>query len=237
MANNSPESNSEWFCIDMEYVRQNDSDEISKYGRPDIIAVSRDRDKNSDKYKVALIELKIGKDSFGNVPGEEVLKLCEEKGLEKGIISVSDKNSFGSGILGHFSDFVRYLENPTKGYEKLIREICNMYKNYKELGLMTNGDKIIETDFEKEPLVVFLTYSGKDNDVRYVKDCFKRYLFNKKVGRSRCSSHNVQDMWDEKGNEYIQKFKYVFREGIPDSNIKTSIFSDLYISEAINLDA
>lgn len=238
MANNSPESNSEWFCIDMEYNMEKESSKIANYGRFDIVAVSKNRDNESGKYKVALIELKVGTDSFSGT-SEYFKNLTKEKESIKGIINVEDKNNIGSGILGHFSDYVRYL-NDSNRYNMLTEELCRILKNYHELELMTFDYKITEADFEKEPVVVFLTYSGKDSsdknlDVIKVKNSFRRYLLNKKVDGHPCSRINVQDMWDENGKEYIPKFKYVFREGLADSSI-TPIFNDLIISEAVNIE-
>ena len=239
MANNSTESNSEWFCIDMEYVMERESSKIPNYGRFDIVAVSKNRDIDSGKYKVALIELKVGTGSFEGT-SENLKKLIEEKGVSKGVISVGYDKKLGSGILGHFSDYVRYLEDSTNGYEKLIGEICMILKNYQELELLPESCSIIKDiknlDFESKPSVVFLTYSGEKQNVDDVKNSFKRYMLNKKVSGHECSKFNVQDMWDEKGKEYISKFKYVFRKGSSDSNVKKPLFPDLTISESINIE-
>lgn len=84
-------------------------------------------------------------------------------------------------------------------------------------------------------MVVFLTYSGKQ-DCESVKNSFKRYILNKTVAGHACSKYNVQDMWDETGNKYISKFKYVFREGTADSNTVSPIFKDQNISESTHIE-
>ena len=64
---------SNWFCIDIEYVKQRiNNDDKKKYGRFDIVAVS----KGKPQHRVALIELKYGIDSLGGPSG--ILKHAED---------------------------------------------------------------------------------------------------------------------------------------------------------------
>ena len=85
-----------------------------------------------------MIELKIGSGSFAtdakNFPST---KLTANELLV-------DTGNFGSGIFGHFADFVRYKADKTyncgdgfKGrFTKLRGEVVNILENYSALGIL-----------------------------------------------------------------------------------------------------
>jgi hypothetical protein len=68
---NNNNEDSKWFCIDIEYVKQRNSGADKKYGRFDIVAVSK-----KTPYRVALIELKYGIGAIGSSSG--IVKHAED---------------------------------------------------------------------------------------------------------------------------------------------------------------
>lgn len=115
MNNANRESN--WFCIDVEYIKQYkniiERDEANLNGRFDIIALSK-----SKPHKVALIELKYGTKSIG---GE-------------------------SGIFKHVGDFVKFkekgfFESHLKG------EIIEIIKSQVDIGIQVPFQLPTEIDF------------------------------------------------------------------------------------------
>lgn len=224
--NNNLAGDSKWFCVDMEYTMQRETSEITNYGRFDIIAVSKERAEDSGKYKVALIELKVGNSSFKGI-SQDFQKKVQDKKITLPL-NVSYKEKIGSGILGHFSDYVRYLADPIR-FDKLKKEILTIINNYKQLKILPDDIlQLTDEDFEMHPEVVFLTYSG-DKNIESIKGSFKRYLLNCVPG---CSQYNVQDIWEETiTRKYIPQFKYVFRQGNGDSQNCQPVFYNLEISE------
>lgn len=62
--NNNRNKAADWFCIDMEYIRQRASSQENLFGRFDIIAISKNA-----PHTVALIELKVGNSAIGGKSG------------------------------------------------------------------------------------------------------------------------------------------------------------------------
>lgn len=133
---------SDYYIIDMEY-----SCPGIGYGRFDYVAIKKKKD-SSQKYRLALIELKYRTSAFGTS--------LKNKGGEI---------SYGSGIVGHainFSRFVYGVKNhdsferakvDNTGYdtlEFLRKEIVKIFKNKVELGLLDideiNMPDILEED-------------------------------------------------------------------------------------------
>ena len=68
---NNSNTKSKWFCIDIEYVKQRNSGADEKYGRFDIVAISKET-----PHRVALIELKYGIGAIGSSSG--IVKHAED---------------------------------------------------------------------------------------------------------------------------------------------------------------
>jgi len=92
---------SEYYILDMEFVRSG-----CPFGRFDMIAVKKEPDENC-KHKVAIIELKYGKESFKT-----------SYSIEKALKNV---NPYGSGIVGHAYNLNSFIYG-AKGESKSATE-------------------------------------------------------------------------------------------------------------------
>ena len=229
MANNLS-AVSAWYFIDIEYVMQRQNKYEPNFGRSDIVAISRRP--IGGKYKLLMIELKIGSGSFStdakNFPST---KLTAEELL-------GDTRNFGSGILGHFADFVRYkadkIYNCGDGFKgrftKLRGEVVNILENYSALGILPYDINLELEDIFDEPTLVFLIYGGDISKLR-IEQSFRRY-----VGGKACenlggeSEHSVAKACDENfiAQIFDKNIKCIFRDN-------DLIFSDEGISEAVKI--
>ncbi|MEI6132575.1 MAG: hypothetical protein WCQ41_07115 [Bacillota bacterium] len=103
--NNNLNPDSEWYCVDMEYVQQRENSDKDKYGRFDIIAISKQK-QDDGKYKVALIELKVGFGAFSGFTDDFRKKMISNPNYFKR--QKNCKVKVGSGILGHLYDYIGY---------------------------------------------------------------------------------------------------------------------------------
>ncbi len=169
---------SDWICIDMEYAKQrknqNDGD---RYGRFDIIAV------NVKNYRVALIELKVGRNSLGG-----------ESGLRK---HAKDWNNFLKNNLFNKSDKRKDRE------DYLVKEITNIIKNKACLDssfpIHVDKSDFDEKVFENiEPEFYFLICSG-DSDIDSIKNTSRKYTFKAQICQEKYGlkvderTKNIQD--------------------------------------------
>lgn len=237
---NNGESNSKWFCFDMEYDMGQ-----SGFGRYDILAITTVPNRLG-KYNLALIELKVDGGAFFTATSKV------EKLISGGVVKTKmnlDTNwysyTLGSGILGHFSDYVRYLNdkgyNEKFGYTRLETTKCetiNILKNYVELGLCDENikefvNKLTVEQISSTPQFIFLTYSRKSK-IKRLKDAFSEYVLGG-------NTYPVVDFWDEKVIDLYRnddseiQFKCIFKEGLPEDEANRAIFSDVEISEAKNI--
>lgn len=248
LANNG-ESNSKWFCFDMEYDMGQRG-----YGRYDILAISTVPN-NFGKYGICLIEVKVDSGSL-DTDGDDIKKLLDNGKIVKideGKYKVKSKlrldydkhkGSLGSGILGHFSDYVRYIndeeyieKHKASRFDVTKKEAVNILKNYIELGLYR--EKIehfaaLTVDMISDvPQFVFLNYANK-KEIKSIKDSFSNYV----LGTSTLA---ITKVWDEKVIDLYRnddseiQFKCIFKEGLPEDEANRAIFSDVEISEAKNI--
>ena len=233
-------TDTKWFCVDMEYIMERKNSDEDNYGRFDIVAISTERNSNN-KYVVSLVELKLGADAFSGITEEARLYLDNK--IQNGEhLKVTDSIKIGSGIVGHFSDFIRYLEdtNYNQGasrFDVLKQEIVNVLKNYKALGLLAPQFSNLATDIdvvdiEVDPKVIFLLYSKEHTiqSLESVKKSFNNYVLSK---NNKDAAHFAIDkIWDDKiiakYSTGSKKIGCVFRT----PEYKGPIFSDLDISEA-----
>ena len=233
-------TDTKWFCVDMEYIMERKNSDADNYGRYDIVAISTERNSNN-KYVVSLVELKLGADAFSGITDEARLYLDNK--IQNGeYLKVTDSIKIGSGIVGHFSDFIRYLEdtNYNQGasrFDVLKQEIVNVLKNYQALGLLAPQFSNLATDIdvvdiEVDPKVIFLLYSKEHTiqSLESVKKSFNNYVLSK---NNKDAAHFAIDkIWDDKiiakYSTGSKKIGCVFRT----PEYKGPIFSDLDISEA-----
>ncbi|MDP3432800.1 MAG: hypothetical protein Q8T04_07535 [Bacteroidota bacterium] len=147
--NNNKESN--WFCVDVEYVKQfsnkQEKKEADFNGRFDIIALSK-----AKPHKVALIELKYGSGAIG---GE-------------------------SGIYKHVEDFTKFCDKDYfQGHLK--EEIIEIIKSQIELGLDVPFELPSEKDvLSPEFYFITLDNNAEKENASTPKQTMAGYLFNDK---------------------------------------------------------
>ncbi len=231
---------SDWYCVDMEYVLQRKDASEDSYGRFDIVAISKHINPKSQKYDVALIELKVDSGAFDSKGKKtkttvetwsEAVDTLWRKG-KKVTLQNREINKFGSGILGHFSDYVRYMASD--GFNKLKREICNIISNKRTLGLCAE-DLFADLDVEKiseVPQIVFLIYARDEKESSLITK------FNNRVN---CGcKYSIGNVWDKNIiDEYKRNsiIKYIIKQ-YPFTNkevLDFRLFSDVEISEAKNI--
>ena len=161
MMQNNKNEKSNWYCIDMEYDKQRKSiNDGEKSGRFDIIAVSKKKN-SKNKYRVALIELKV----------------------EKNAISGS------SGLLKHTDDWNKFIIEARKNKEYLLRkELVNIINNKYELEKDFPIKECTIDELEFEPEFYFIICSG---NVKNIKNETGKYLWNEKNARKYGVKGNI----------------------------------------------
>lgn len=196
--NNNVNPNSNWFCVDLEYVKEKNKD-IEEYnleetyGRFDIIAVSKKK-----PYTVALIELKYGSSAIAG-------------GID------------GSGVVGHVKNFLKFLENDTFN-EHLLDEIIDIIKSYEVLGIKTPFNNVSRDDFDKTPKICFITLDNKGDSAR---GTMQRYVLDGVKGKSSSNVEKVLCINLTKKNSANFNPDFIFSED-DGSNIKDIIDDKLY---------
>lgn len=249
IVNNSRETKSKWICFDVEYTMADES-----FGRYDILAISTVP--NGDgKYSIGFIEVKVDKGSYGTNK-EDIKELLNNKNvlevsrgkykveLKSDLQQYKPKDSLGSGILGHFSDYIRYINDDDymkkysiSRFNVTKNEVVNILKNYIELGLyhekLKNFASLTVDMISDIPQFVFLNYVNEQK-VKSIKKSFGKYV----LGTSTLA---ITKVWDEKvinqyrNNDSEIQFKCIFKEGFPGDDANRAIFSDVEISEAKNI--
>ena len=181
---NNQNTDSNWFCVDIEYIRQYNNQEEKKLAgfnaRFDIIALSKEK-----PHRVALIELKYGKKALG---GE-------------------------SGIYKHVSDFYKFQEKGVFD-SHLKHEILEIVKSRIDLGVscFTEGPKTNEL-LAPEFYFITLDNNAESIRGTTPKQSMAGYLFNKKGrwGSKRLSTKRVEpDFGDvtKKSNKFHATFLF-----------------------------
>ena len=182
---NNADQKSDWYYIDMEYIDAQDP-----CGRVDMVAIRKSKN-NNGKQEVALVELKVGTDAYGcSIANYGELKERIYDKLEKNLyISEFRKYKYGSGILSHIADYLRYL-NDDRYKKQLRKELVLMLKVHNAFGVL-QGDNLslatlTEDDFEDKPTIYILSYthdplvSEKKKNVNELKRTMYKYLFKDK---------------------------------------------------------
>ena len=230
---NNASENVDWFCVDMEYIMERKDKKDPNYGRFDIIAIS------TEDYAptIALIEVKVDTGAFAS-NGVDTPNLKKYKYIN---FNTPNCEKLGSGILGHFSNFIRYL-NSTNYMSKngllqgrfniLKQEVYSILKNYDDLGLYPNIvpsllAKVNCNSIGDVPEVVFLLL-GNNNKITEIKDQLDKYVGNSILGRvPRDTIKNTWD-WQTVLSNYNQpsstiNIKYVINIGKPSGKLFNGI--------------
>lgn len=147
---NNQNLDSNWFCIDVEYVKpfhnKAEKEKADFNGRFDIIALSKMK-----PYKVALIELKYGSGAIG---GE-------------------------SGISKHVEDFSKFCEKGYFE-SQLKQEIIEIVKGQKELGIAVPFETPEANDLLKPEFYFVTLKNAEKENASTPRQTMAGYLFNDK---------------------------------------------------------
>lgn len=192
MLENNMTKDAEWFLVDMEYSVPGIS-----YGRFDMIAISKKKDK-SGKYRIALVELKSGTDAFG---GAKAIRDQNKK--------IIDIDRYGSGIAGHINNFYEFLygQKAATTVKNLAKEIATIIENYNELGIDTPFLELRESDINIEPgcvecIILCTDVDSKNTDAAYHKA--RRFIFKNEYKSSELCLES--DFCWNKNKEFDQKY-------------------------------
>ena len=181
---NNQNPNSNWYCIDLEYVKAfRNKDEKHKAnfnGRFDIIAISKVK-----PYKVALIELKYGSGAIGGT----------------------------SGIYKHVKDFIKFIDKKyfEQHLKQEIIEILNSQKNL-DINIpfeLPNLEDILQPDF----YFITLDNNAKTKKTSTPKQTMAGYLFKdyrwgcKRLSTKYCVETDFGDI-TKKSNEFHATFLF-----------------------------
>jgi hypothetical protein len=181
---NNENLDSNWFCIDVEYVKsfnnRAEKKEADFNGRFDIIALSKIK-----PHKVALIELKYGSGAIGGT----------------------------SGIYKHVADFSKFCEKGYfEG--QLKQEIIEIVKSQKELGIAVQFESPEEFDIlTPEFYFITLDNNAEKENASTPKQTMAGYLFNdKRWGcRKLTTKDSVEKMFGDitkKDNKFFATFLF-----------------------------
>ncbi|NLK91725.1 MAG: hypothetical protein GX273_01120 [Bacteroidales bacterium] len=181
---NNENSDSNWFCIDVEYViafnNKAEKNKADFNGRFDIIALSKMK-----PHKVALIELKYGSGAIGGT----------------------------SGIYKHVEDFSKFCDKGYfEG--QLKQEIIEIVKSQKELGIAVPFETPEESDILKpEFFFITLNNNAEKEKASTPMQTMAGYLFNdKRWGCKKLTTKNsVEKMFGDitkKDNNFFATFLF-----------------------------
>jgi hypothetical protein len=156
-------------------------------GRFDMIAVSKK--KVDGKHRVALVELKVNDSSYAGMDGsrkkqhEKEFNLILEK-KDALYNSGFEPLKYGSGIVGHIADYLRFLQK--NYYNTLKQEIIDIIKCHKRLGILKDPDLLLVSsvnDLADKPEVHIVSYTKVPDDkdvavpIKTLKESMYKYLF------------------------------------------------------------
>lgn len=181
--NNNLNKKSKWYCIDIEYIKQRNNSKEVQFGRWDIIAISKNKDKEQ-KHRVALIELK-----------------CTEEAI-----------SGDSGIVKHAEDYIKFIGEGKKRYktykEHLKPEIKNIVDSLNELNFKEIKINSID-EITDEPEFYFITLNNKND---YMLKTMRKYIFNDELGHAKETVEGKQKIDITKNNKKGFKPKFLFSD-------------------------
>lgn len=181
---NNNNSSSNWYCIDVEYVKQfknkEEKDKDGFYGRFDIIALSKEK-----PHRVALIELKYGSKSMGGK----------------------------SGVYKHVEDFKQFQENRYFD-SHLKQEMIDIVESLRYLEIAIPFETPVEKEEILSPEFYFITLDNNaaTENASTPRQTMSGYLFDdRRWDCKRLSSKRVQPSFGDitkKDNEFYAIFKF-----------------------------
>ncbi|MDD4582361.1 MAG: hypothetical protein PHH25_08345 [Bacteroidales bacterium] len=200
---NNENLDSNWFCIDVEYVKRfqniQERNEAGFNARFDIIALSKNK-----PHRVALIELKYGSGAIGGK----------------------------SGICKHVQDFSKFCQEGYFE-EQLKQEIIEIVKSQKDLGIALPFETPKDFDLlAPEFYFITLNNNAEKEKASTPKQTMAGYLFNKKLWdcKKLTTKNSVEKMFGnitKKDNKFYATFLFS-KQTLCNLQIDDIIDSDLY---------
>jgi len=199
---NNSNKDSNWFCIDVEYVKQftNEQEKIEAdfNGRFDIIALSK-----AKPHRVALIELKYGSGSIGGT----------------------------SGIYKHVEDFTKFC-NKNYFHDHLKNEMIDIIQSQIDLGLSLPVELPSEKDIASPDFYfITLNNNAESERATTPKQTMAGYLFKdyrwdcKRLSKLKCVEKEFGDI-TKKNNPFHATF--LFSKATIDTIAITDIIDGAY---------
>ena len=179
----------DWYYLDMEYI-----DDSNPCGRFDMIAINRKLNKEG-KHDVALVELKVKNGSFKGLDGTSYnkRKKAYDELRQNLYLPEYREIKYGSGIISHIADFLRYLQNTDSYTTQLKHELVEMIQSNVELGLIDQNNPLFRVNnvdmLSDKPQIYIVSYSytqsldgdiNTKSEVKSMKRSFYNYLYNSK---------------------------------------------------------
>ncbi len=194
---------SDWYYVDMEYIKPNEPT-----GRFDMIAISRK--KHNDKHIVALVELKVGSGSYKGIGKRyydekyrdkyPAIKRDEKCFYDKAASGPDAYLSFGSGVVGHITNFMRFLAFD-KYNELLKKDIVSILAKKKAMGILEDLSlaDIEDKDLADIPELYLVSYThnpdkAKEESISDLKQEMAKYIFSEFASVPRCSEHSLENL-------------------------------------------
>ena len=192
LANMNNSYSTDWYFIDMEYIYDQEP-----YGRPDLIAVSRKANENG-KHDVALIELKIRHSQYTGLATKDYEDNRAKYDVLKNNLYDKRKDvrelKYGSGIVSHLADYLRFLYNEDNYKIQMRDEVLGMIQANVSIGNIDANDDLASvssvTQLEDKPIIYVLTYSytpyhpgdkEKKAEMKSMKQSLYNVLFGKRT--------------------------------------------------------
>lgn len=177
--NTNLNKDAKWYCLDIEYIKQRNSNKEIQYGRWDIIAISKNKDEDG-KHQVALIELKCSEDAIkGN-----------------------------SGIIKHAEQYIEFIDegkNKYKTYKEHLKpELLRIIENFRDLKIydLHISD---ESEIADKPEFFFITLDNKrDSLLKDIRKC----LFESKNGKETIRKIKEIDITKENKKGFTPTFLF-----------------------------
>ncbi len=177
------------------------------------------------KYKVVLVELKYGNQAYSSNPTETIIKddgkKVKESLCNKILNKVEDNKNYiddyegscGSGIVGHFADFYRFMHKGN--YKYLKQDILGILNAKKLLGLIDFNDSHLKKmkdikEVSNENLIndIYLDLLSKEPEYWIITLCNNKY---KELSKEYCKNSLKKYVnEDDKGKHSAFSVKKVF---------------------------
>ncbi len=204
ISNNNSNPKSKWYFTDMEYT-DGVLPVYKRFGRFDLIAVRKE--KVHGEYPVALVELKVGLSAFPSSKpksnNEEIQAARENAYEELGKNLYADPQTlfpgfdtfpslrYGSGLVSHIADFLRYLNCRTELYEKrLKKEIINSIRVHRDIGELDKSyfKDIKESELSDYPEIHFALFTELPKELQDP-------VGNKDMGSKTITINDLKEKW------------------------------------------